>query len=202
MSKADRTRQYIIEKVAPVFNRKGYAGTSLSEMEDATGLTKGSIYGNFKGGKDEVAVAAFDWNLELLRAELIKRIKAEDNALDKLRVYPRFYRRIFEKTLDWGGCVILNTVTDSDDGGTPGHELLYEKARKALLEWEMAIVHIIQKGMERGQVRADADPEKCAALIIALTEGGILLGKSHQDSSYLFRALDHIEYLIDSQLAP
>lgn len=46
--KSERTRQFIIEKVAPIFNRKGYAGTSLSDLTEATGLTKGAIYGNFK----------------------------------------------------------------------------------------------------------------------------------------------------------
>ena len=59
MSKAEKTRQFIIEKTAPIFNKKGFAGTSLSDMTEATGLTKGSIYGNF-ADKDEVAMAAFD----------------------------------------------------------------------------------------------------------------------------------------------
>jgi len=48
MKKSENTRKYIIEKVAPVFNKKGFTGTYLSDMEKATGLTKGSIYGNFK----------------------------------------------------------------------------------------------------------------------------------------------------------
>ena len=63
MSKAERTRQFIIEKTAPIFNEKGYAGTSINDLTEATGLTKGSIYGNFEN-KDEVALAAFDYNFE------------------------------------------------------------------------------------------------------------------------------------------
>ncbi len=59
MNKAERTRHFIIEKAAPIFNTKGYAGTSLSDMTEATGLTKGSIYGNF-ADKDEVALACFE----------------------------------------------------------------------------------------------------------------------------------------------
>ncbi|WP_144916166.1 TetR/AcrR family transcriptional regulator [Mucilaginibacter frigoritolerans] len=35
------TRDFILQKVAPLFNKKGYAGTSLSDLTDATGLTKG-----------------------------------------------------------------------------------------------------------------------------------------------------------------
>ena len=47
ISKSDRTKQFIVEKTAPVFNEKGYAGTSLTDLTNATRLTKGSIYGNF-----------------------------------------------------------------------------------------------------------------------------------------------------------
>ena len=43
MTKADRTRSYIIEQVAPIFNKKGVHGTSLSDITNATGLTKGAI---------------------------------------------------------------------------------------------------------------------------------------------------------------
>lgn len=43
MNKAQRTRQFIVEKTAPIFNVKGYAGTSLADMTEATGLTKGSV---------------------------------------------------------------------------------------------------------------------------------------------------------------
>ena len=46
------TKQYIIETVAPVFIKYGYAGTSLSDITKATGLTKGAIYGNFRGNPD------------------------------------------------------------------------------------------------------------------------------------------------------
>lgn len=48
MSKAERTKQFIIEKTAPIFNAKGYMGTSMNDIMNATGLTKGSIYGNFE----------------------------------------------------------------------------------------------------------------------------------------------------------
>ena len=47
-SKAQQTSDFIIQKVAPIFNKNGYNGTSMSELVDATGLTKGAIYGNFK----------------------------------------------------------------------------------------------------------------------------------------------------------
>jgi len=71
MSKAERTKQFIIERTAPIFNSKGYAGTSMNDIMNATGLTKGSIYGNFEN-KDEVALAAFDQNYNTIVSYLRK----------------------------------------------------------------------------------------------------------------------------------
>ena len=61
MSKTLETKDLIIEKAAPIFNKHGYAGTSMSQLAQAIQMTKGAIYGNFKD-KDEIALAAFDYN--------------------------------------------------------------------------------------------------------------------------------------------
>src|SRR5687768_15268339 len=109
MTKAERTRQFIVEKTAPIFNMKGYAGTSLSDLTEATGLTKGSIYGNF-ANKDEVALAVFDYNLSLLNNGLGTAISGGANAVDKLLNMVNFYRSQFKSSMSRGGCPILNTA--------------------------------------------------------------------------------------------
>ncbi|RZK05397.1 MAG: TetR/AcrR family transcriptional regulator, partial [Flavobacterium sp.] len=45
MSKSEQTKQFIIEKAAPIFNKKGFAGTSMNDILEATGLAKGGVYG-------------------------------------------------------------------------------------------------------------------------------------------------------------
>ena len=62
--KSEATRQQVIESTAELFNKKGYLGTSISDLEKATGMTRGSIYGNFEN-KDAVALAVFDYNWDL-----------------------------------------------------------------------------------------------------------------------------------------
>src|SRR6185436_8961099 len=83
MSKAQRTRQFIVEQTAPIFNVKGYAGTSVSDMTAATGLTKGSVYGNF-ADKEEVALAAFEHNWSRVRTALRSAIDGQASSRDKL----------------------------------------------------------------------------------------------------------------------
>lgn len=69
-TKAERTTQYIIETVAPIFNKYGYVGTSMSHLTEATGLTKGAIYGNFEN-KEALALASFEYNRMLLLQKLM-----------------------------------------------------------------------------------------------------------------------------------
>ena len=60
MTKGERTRQEIVRNAAPLFNTKGYEGTSLSDLMAATGLQKGGIYRHF-ASKEELAAEAFDY---------------------------------------------------------------------------------------------------------------------------------------------
>ncbi|HKC68696.1 MAG TPA: TetR family transcriptional regulator, partial [Bacteroidia bacterium] len=83
MSKAEKTREFIIEKAAPIFNTKGYAGASLNDIIDATGLTKGSIYGNFEN-KDEVAIAVYQYNVKGFQKRIGEYINAKKTATEKI----------------------------------------------------------------------------------------------------------------------
>jgi AcrR family transcriptional regulator len=134
MSKADLTRQFIIEKTAPLFNAKGYAGTSLNDMMDATGLSKGSIYGNF-GGKDDVAAAAFDHNFGTVVELLRSRMQVRQTMIEKLLVYPETYRDFLKIPYLKGGCPLLNTSVEADDT----HPVLKQKAFNALKLWQNSI---------------------------------------------------------------
>ena len=74
--KSDLTRQFIIEKSAPIFNTKGYSATSMNDILQATGLTKGGVYGNFES-KDQIAVEAFDLSIGKVKEGIRFKTKTE-----------------------------------------------------------------------------------------------------------------------------
>jgi len=114
-NKSEKTKQFIIETVAPIFNKKGYVGTSLSDITEATGLTKGSIYGNFKD-KNEVAVEAFKYNLSMSSYGFFVEIMESNlTPLNKLREFLSGFEKGYERVIAMGGCPILNTAADTDD---------------------------------------------------------------------------------------
>jgi TetR/AcrR family transcriptional regulator, transcriptional repressor for nem operon len=190
-SKAERTRQYIIEKTAPTFNAKGFAGTSLSDLTEATGLSKGCIYGNFEN-KDQVALAVFDYNFGNVNAYMKPRILSQQNAIERLLAYPRVYRDFLKIPFLKPGCPILNTATEADDT----HPGLREKAREALAFWKKSLENQVKRGIERKEIKADTNPAQIAIIIIALIEGAIMQAKVTGKSNDLKTAMDYLEQII------
>lgn len=172
MTKAEKTRQFIIEQTAPIFNMKGYSGTSMSDLTEATGLTKGSIYGNFEN-KDEVALAAFDHNLRQVSAVLKAELDKQTSARDRLLVFPRVYRGFLSAPFPTGGCPILNTAVEADDT----HPQLKQKAAEAITAWKRATVKIINGGIAAKEFKAGCDAEQAALTIISGIEGAIMICK-------------------------
>ena len=190
-SRSEKTRQFIIETAAPIFNKKGYAGTSMSDLTAATGLTKGSIYGNFKD-KNDVAVHAFQHNIDLIFDFFTKEIKAAPSISDKLMAYPRGFRKIYPMILSYGGCPILNTGVEADDT----HAILRKMAVDVLAKWKKSIVTLIAKGQTEGIFRPNVDAQETAEILIALMEGGSVLAKISGEASYMSNAIDTAESMI------
>ena len=191
MSKAERTRQFIIEKTPPIFNAKGYAGTSLNDMMEATGLTKGSVYGNFQN-KDEVAIAAFDYNFANITNYIASRIRERESAIDKLLVYPETHRQILRLPFLKGGCPVLNTSVDADDT----HPQLKEKAIAALNLWRSSIERIINKGIQTKEIKKNTNATEFAVLLISLTEGAVMQAKVTGKATELNISMDFLTKMI------
>lgn len=190
-NKSERTKRTITEMVAPVFNKKGYAATTLSDMIAITGLSKGSIYGNFKD-KDEVALSAFEYNADFVNKNLKSQIKLAGTYLEKLLAYPATFRKIYKAVLCNGGCPILNTSVDADDLNEKLHEAVLQRIRL----WESTIIDFIEKGVQQGELKADADAAKIAKISIALIEGGYAMAKVTGEESYVLHAIEEMERVI------
>ncbi|GGH11614.1 TetR/AcrR family transcriptional regulator [Pedobacter zeae] len=190
-TKSENTKRLIIEKTAPVFNTKGYAGTSINDLMDATGLSKGCIYGNFQN-KDEIALSVFDHNFGKVTQHMKERILATENSIERLLVYPQTYKNYFRYPYLQAGCPILNTATEADDT----HAKLKERAQKALGLWKTAIVNQIKRGIERKEIKEDTDATEISVIMISMIEGAFMQAKVNNHMTELKIAMSFLEKLI------
>ena len=194
MRKGEETRQEIIRKAAPIFNQKGYDGAALSDLMRATGLKKGGIYRHFDS-KQELAGDAFDhaWKIAVeTRFEGTEEIR---NTVDRLKQIVRNFRDRLAGLVP-GGCPLLNTAIDSDDG----NPRLRAKARQALTSWLDRLQLIAEEGKQRSEIRSDVDSAKLATLIASTLEGSLMVSRLQRKEEPLDLACRHLEEHLETQV--
>lgn len=192
MGKAEKTRSYIIEKTAPIFNIKGFAGTSMNDITEATGLTKGSIYGNFKN-KDEVALEVFEHNKKKMQDLFALQISKKTTYRDKLLTYPELYEQFFSRHFIDGGCPIMNTAIEADDT----HPMLKEAAKKGIQAWIDSLAYLVQKGIDSKEFKPETNPENTALQMLAMIEGTVMISKLTGKINYLKTLMLSLRKLIN-----
>jgi AcrR family transcriptional regulator len=171
MTKGEETRQFIIEKASPIFNTKGIAATAMSDIMEATKLSKGSMYVHFEN-KDVLACAAVDHNIKILGDKLLSEISKSKTAKDELFTYIDFFSNAVNPPLT-GGCPLLNFGTEADDT----NPIVKEKINKGIQYTQQLLVNIIIKGIENGEFKPDWNAEDFGTVIFAMMEGGHLMSR-------------------------
>jgi TetR/AcrR family transcriptional repressor of nem operon len=179
VTKGQQTRSEIVEKAAPLFNKKGFEGTSLSDLMLATGLKKGGIYRHFSS-KEALATAAFDYSWEKAVQERLGGVDAVADCVGRLKKMIDNFVEL-RSGLVPGGCPLMNTAVESDDGNA----VLRKKALKALQSWTTRLAQTTTEGIEKGHINPRIDPLKLSHQIIASLEGALLISRLRNNNDTL-----------------
>lgn len=189
MTKGEVTRQKIIEQAAPLFNRLGYAGCSMQDIMAATGLEKGGLYRHFSS-KEELAEEAFRYSWAKVLDMRWEGIDGVEGSVEKLRFLVRRFVEI--RSIIPGGCPVLNTAIDADDGNPALRKLV----QKAVQEWKSRIADIVLAGIEKGEVCADVEPRSIANVVIATLEGALMISRLEGDRTAIHDAEAMLEKIV------
>jgi AcrR family transcriptional regulator len=194
-TKAERTTAYIIEKVAPVFNKQGYIGTSMSDLTEATGLTKGALYGNFEN-KESLALAAFEYLSNRLLNAIDERLQGGGNALEILYRLMDFYKHYDEFTTPLGGCPILNTGVDAQYN----NRLLSGAARETMRTIEGKIALVLENGVNNREIQLPVPPLQFAKQLFTMIQGAIAMATISGDRKYLINTIAYLEVMVKKEI--
>lgn len=168
--KTSSRRLSILASAAPIFNRRGYSGTSINDILSATDLEKGGLYNHF-ASKEELAIAAFDYAFRQVDAYFTKALSGVESGMPRLRAHIDAFERYIEKPPVSGGCPLANACVEADDA----LPFLRVRVAEAFEKMRGALRHTFERGVAKGHFRAGVDPAACADFVIAAIEGALLL---------------------------
>lgn len=170
--RASNRRLSILASAAPIFNRRGFSGTSISDILSATDLEKGGLYNHFTS-KEELAVASFDYAFKQVDAYFTKALAGTESGLPRLRAYIDAFERYIERPVLSGGCPIANATLEADDA----LPFLRERVATAFGNMRGYVTRNIERGRDKHHFRSGVDPEAAADFIISALEGALLLSR-------------------------
>ncbi|WP_299220588.1 TetR/AcrR family transcriptional regulator [uncultured Aquimarina sp.] len=194
-TKAEQTAEFIITTVAPIFNKNGYAATSLSDITKATGLTKGAIYGNFKN-KEELAIAAFTMTVKNMLRRITDHQTLSDSSIEKLFLVTDFYRNYYDYSHELGGCPVLNMGVDAKHQNTA----LFKYVQYTINKIQNNLVLLIDNGKQAGEIQYKIDSILYAKRLYTMIVGAIFMTHTMEDNSYLLQTMDQIDAIIINEL--
>jgi len=194
MSKGEETRQFIIERSAPIFNTKGIAATAMSDIMEATRLSKGSLYVHFEN-KDVLAGEVVEYNLNAQSGKIRSQVEKHLTAKDRLFAFIDTLSDPLHPPVT-GGCPIMNFGLEADDT----NPAIKNKVYRTIEQSEVWIAEIIKQGIRAGEFKPGWNYKEFATVMFAMIEGGVMICRIAGNSTRMKAISGAVKKMITEQL--
>ena len=191
-AKGAQTRQNIIEKSLRLFCVKGYYNTSINDILQATGLTKGGLYGHFPS-KEDIWYAVYDEALTIWKAVVFQGIDPGSKPLERIQaliendIRNKLGNMVFE-----GGCFFHSMLVElSGQSDAMSDRLLqgFNQLAGLLCAW-------LEQADQQGILKADLNFKEIANYIIISLNGAAALYASSRDPAILDQTVSQLRFYI------
>lgn len=183
----------IVDLAIALFRQRGFGATSIADLVEATGLTRGSLYKAFTD-KKSVYVAALE-RYTMLGHERIQAI-AGGEGTGRERVARLLAHYLEQSQGEPGrlGCLVIATGLEATVVD-PDIARMFEQALKHL---ERTLSQLLRIGIEDHSIRADLNAKAAAGALLCFVQGLRVVGKSdahrdHRDKAILDMAMKIID---------
>lgn len=191
-TKAERTKQFILETAAPLYNEKGISGVSIDDVLEATKLTKGCIYGHFNG-KDDLSEQVIEHSLNNLTQKITAAVLKQTTAKAKINAFMDFYKNPINTYIS-GGCPLFNSAVEADDN----FPVIKQKAAARFLAGQQALGEILQQGIESGEFSSRLNAAGFAFKMVAAIEGGIVICRTIDSAQPMYELVNDLKVELEN----
>jgi TetR/AcrR family transcriptional regulator, transcriptional repressor for nem operon len=171
----------VLETAMQEFWERGYRATSVDDLVKATGVRPGSLYGAFRGGKRALFMGSLARYSKLVVPQKLGDLDRPDASIAEVRAY--FDGLVQDLLSPEGrqGCLLVNSAIElaAKDAEVAavvrGHHARLERCFMAAL----------RTARRRKEVPASVDPVGTARLLVAASQGLMVVGKANPDEEVL-----------------
>lgn len=179
--KGNRTRQEIVEASLQLFSVKGYFNTSISDILEATGLTKGGLYGHFSS-KEEIWVAAYDRAVEIWKAVVFAGVTEIDDPLERvLKTVENDLLGYVGGEVFAGGCFFFNMLVELSGQS----EEMIRRILEGFKRFTLLLASWLKEAVESGRLSSHVDPAEMADFIVTALNGAAARYAAQRDPAIL-----------------
>jgi AcrR family transcriptional regulator len=191
-SKGIQTRQNIITKALQLFCVKGYYNTSINDILEATGLTKGGLYGHFVS-KEDLWYAVYDEAMGIWREVVFRGVHSSADPLERIQILiendlkTKLGTHVFE-----GRCFFHSMLVElSGQSDTMSVHLMkgFNQLAGLLCTW-------LKQAEQQGLVKMNLDYKEIANYIIISLNGAAALYAPGRDPSILDHTASQLHFYI------
>ncbi len=183
MVRRSDTRERMVTAARELFASRGYHATAFSDVVEASGAPRGSIYFHFPGGKEELAHAA----AQAAAVELLEICEEAAAQADGPASYVRALTKVVADRLENSGyergCAIATMVLEL----APHSEAMRECFEECFARWcEVMADHL------RGWGMRDEQAKDAAVMIMTMIEGALLISRAMRSTAPLHTATEQL----------
>ena len=166
---AENTAYRILEQSMRLFFQKGYHGTSIDDITQATGVTKGALYWHYRN-KEEVLKRIVEEYEKRYLDSLIQAVKVvKGSIIDK---FGKFFR--YNATFPYYHpdlCVSFTTLSGELVGA---HHSIEPEIHRINKKYQKFLSGLIRQGKKEKIFKKEIDPDYAALVLIAFQSGSLL----------------------------
>ncbi len=182
----------VLDQAVGAFFQRGYEGTSLSHLEQATGLGRQSLYGAF-GDKRALFNRVIERYFEVgLKPGIIDVLDAPGSGRENIERLLTLMEQV-ALAPDFNGCLVGNSIAEL---GVVDEETAALLARKLELI-EEALFRALRRAKRAGEVREDLDVRGTARALLAVLQGLAVVARVSRERSFVSAVLANARRLLD-----
>ena len=192
-TKGIQTKQKVIDKALQLFSVAGYYNTAINDILEATGLTKGGLYGHFKS-KEDIWSAVYDQAVFIWKRIVFKDLMGIDDPLERIKkALDNDLRNYLGADVFEGGCFFLNMLVELSGQS----DVMSGRILKGIMGFSGVIIRWLQEAKEKNILKSGLHFEEIAKFIIVSINGCAALYASTRDPEIWKLTLTQLNYYVD-----